>query len=146
MRRLARVSFVLLSLFGFALGSPTLSAQERGQERAGGFELEANYPNPFNPETTIPFVLDEELFATGQPVRVTMQVFNLLTQPVAFPVAKQHPAGAVELRQLEYTAPGRHEAFWDGRDRNGRQVASGIYWLQLTVNGMSKRIRILVTK
>lgn len=150
MRRLTRVSFVLLSMFGFALGSPSLSAQERGQtrgERAGGFQLEPNYPNPFNPETTIPFVLNEELFVDGQPVRVSMRIYNLLTQPIAVPLAKRHPAGEIELfPALEYTSPGRYEAFWDGRDGNGAQVASGIYWLQLTVNGVSKRIRMFVEK
>ena len=35
--------------------------------------------------------------------------------------------------QLEYTSPGRYEAYWDGRDRNGNQVASGVYFVQMLV-------------
>ena len=45
--------------------------------------------------------------------------------------------GAVEVRTLEYTRPGRYEAYWDGTDQSGRQVASGIYFMMLTVNGQS---------
>lgn len=116
----------------------SVSAQTPDSPLGGsGFDLEQNYPNPFNPETTIPFTLGDELFASGRPVVVTVRIFNLLSQPVAYPVALQHAAGAVEVRGLEYTRPGRHEAYWDGTDQSGRQVASGIYFMQLTVNGQS---------
>jgi FlgD Ig-like domain len=126
------------------------SAQVPGSSSSasgGGFELGDNYPNPFNPETTIPFVLGDELFADGRPVVVSVRIFNLLGQPVAWPVALSHPAGAgVETRQLEYAQPGRYEAFWDGTDQSGRQVSSGIYFVQLTVNGVSKAKKITIYK
>ncbi|HUF76163.1 MAG TPA: hypothetical protein VMM35_07780 [Longimicrobiales bacterium] len=111
-----------------------------------GFDLEQNYPNPFNPETTIPFVLREDLFATGARVEVSMRIFNLLGQPVAFPVALSHPSGPVEVQGLEYTQPGRYEGYWDGTDQSGRPVASGIYFIQLTVNGESLSRRMLIQK
>jgi hypothetical protein len=148
MRRHTCVLSVLLFLFG---ASPTLSAQESGrrtsvgQER--GFQLEQNYPNPFNPETTIPFVLAEELFLDGRPAVVSLRIFNLLQQMVAVPVALGHTSGeGVQVRQLEYVQPGRYEAFWDGTDLAGRQVASGIYFMQLTVNGMSTTRKMYVLK
>jgi hypothetical protein len=149
MRRLSRVSFVLLSMLGLIFVPSTLSAQEGGRssgEGASGFQLEQNYPNPFNPETTIPFVLHEDLFVEGRPAVVSMRIYNLLQQPVATPVALRHAAGEAPLTQLEYTAPGRYEAFWDGKDRSGRSVASSVYFLQLTVNGVSRHIRMFVTK
>ena len=147
MRRMAGVLSVLLALFVAANG---LSAQEAGAASAGqanGFQLEQNYPNPFNPETRIPFVLGEELFADGRPVVVSLRIFNLLQQVVASPVALGHPAGeGVQMIQLEYTQPGRYEAFWDGTDQSGQQVASGIYFMQLTVNGVSKNRKMYVLK
>ncbi len=148
MRRTLGVLSVLLSLFVAADG---LSAQDRpppaSSGQANGFQLEQNYPNPFNPETTIPFVLGADLFVDGRPVVVTMRIFNLLHQVVAHPVALRHPSGeGIELVQLEYTQPGRYEAFWNGEDRSGRQVASGIYLVQLTVNGVSKTRKMFVLK
>jgi len=62
-------------------------------------------------------------------------------------VALSHPAGeGVRVDQLRYQQPGRHEAFWDGTDQSGRQVASGIYFMQLTVNGVSKTRKMYVLK
>lgn len=141
---------VLLVLLSFGLVAP-LSAQDRGAGSAGqqesGFQLEQNYPNPFNPETRIPFLLNEEIFADGRPVVVSMRIYNLLQQEVDAPAALRHPSGdGVPLVQLEYTSPGRYEAYWDGKDRNGREVASGIYFVQLTVKGQSKTMKMFVTK
>jgi hypothetical protein len=148
MRRTLGVLSVFLLLFGV---SSTLSAQETGRRtssgQANGFQLEQNYPNPFNPETKIPFVLAEELFVDGRPVVVSLRIFNLLQQMVAVPVALGHASGeGVQVQQLDYYQPGRFEAFWDGNDLSGRQVASGIYFMQLTVNGVSKTRKMYVLK
>jgi hypothetical protein len=78
---------------------------------------------------------------------VTIRIYNQLKQLVASPVALRHPAGeGVPLNQLEYTRADVYEAFWDGRDSSGRQVASGVYFCQITVNGRSKVMRMFVTK
>ncbi len=83
----------------------------------------------------------------GRPAVVSLRIFNLLQQVVAVPVALGHSSGeGVEVRQLEYVQPGRYEAFWDGTDLSGRQVASGIYFMQLTVNGMSTTRKMYVLK
>ncbi len=147
MRRLSRVVLVLLLMSAPAFTPAFAQGTGQDEQESGGFILEQNYPNPFNPETRIPFVLNEELFADGRPVVVSMRIFNLIRQPVAVPQALNHPMGqGVLLTQLEYDRPGRHEAFWDGRDFGGATVASGIYWVQLTVNGISKAKKIIVTK
>ena len=148
MRRIASVLSVLLSLI---VATESVSAQDRGPPgsfgQESGFELRQNYPNPFNPETTIPFVLQEGLFVDGRPAVVSIRIFNLLQQLVASPVALGHSSGeGVELIQLEYAQPGMYEAFWDGTDQSGRQVASGIYFVQLTVNGVRDLIKISVLK
>jgi len=149
MRR--RICVFVVLLISFGLAAPT-SAQEVGNEgssggQGSGFQLGQNYPNPFNPETKIPFVLDEELFAEGRPVVVTIRIYNVLQQFVAAPVALNHPGGeGVRVLELEYPAPGRYEAYWDGTDRSGNSVASGVYFLQLVVNGRSQVRKMFVTK
>lgn len=148
MRRITSVSFVFL--FFFVLCAAASAQEPERQSSTGqtsGFRLEPNYPNPFNPETRIPFILGDDLFSSGQPVVVSMRIYNLLQQPVAVPVALRHSSGdRTPLIQLEYTAAGRYEAFWDGKDFGGHQVASGPYFVQITVNGMSLHMKMFVAK
>jgi hypothetical protein len=110
-----------------------------------GFQLGINYPNPFNPDTRIPFDLFEKVFVDGRPATVTIRIFDILRQYVASPTALAHPAGdgAVVL-DLEYATPGRYEAYWNGRNRLDSSVPSGVYILELTVNGRSQNRRIFV--
>lgn len=116
-----------------------------GQEQS--FQLEQNYPNPFNPSTRIPFYLGELLFEAGNRVAVSMRIYNVLQQLVAIPVALDHAEGSgIPVDGLEYGSPGRKEAYWDGLDRNGREVASGIYYIQLVVNGESRVRKMVVAK
>ena len=78
---------------------------------------------------------------------MTIRIYNILQQVVAVPTALRHPQGeGVPVANLEYAGPGRFEAYWDGTDMNGRQVASGIYLMQLSVNGVSQTRKMYVTK
>ena len=136
MRRGSRVGVILLLALG-VLAVP-LQAQSSGEPpgRERGVRLGQNYPNPFNPETWIPFEIPEGYFENGQKPVVTIRIYNVLRQLVAIPVALDHPEGnAVPVNHLTYHAPGRALAYWDGRDTNGRKVASGVYIMQLEVNG-----------
>ncbi len=146
MRRHMSVLFVLLSIVGLAL---PVSAQQAGStgKQDSGFILEQNYPNPFNPETKIPFVLGDELFTDGKPVVVSVRIYNALLQFITAPTALNHPGGeGVPVLDLEYPYPGRFEAYWDGRNQEGRQVASGVYIVQLTVNGRTQVRKMFVIK
>lgn len=131
---------------GIAQGPP-LPDDERDDNGDMGFTLGQNYPNPFNPETRIPFELSERLFDAGEPVVVSIRIFNILQQYVAAPVAMGFMGGeGLPMLQLEYTSPGRYEAYWDGRDRNSNQVASGVYFVQMLVNGQTAMRKMFVTK
>ena len=147
MRR-ALCVMVLLCSGGFA----SVTAQEPfppAGERGLGFKLEQNYPNPFNSETRIPFELEEALFDEGKPVTVSLRIYNILQQFVAAPVALGYPGGeGLALLQLEYFSPGRYEAYWDGRDRQGKKVATGVYFVQMRVDdrGPPPVRRMFVTK
>ncbi len=144
MRR--RLSVYMLSVL-FAL-APGIAAQDPvpGGEPESGFTLGQNYPNPFNPETRIPFDLHEGLFSDGGTAVVSIRIYNVLTQLVASPTALNHPRGQAPLVDLEYASPGRYEGYWDGRDQFGREVASGVYFVQLTVNGARDMRRMYVAK
>lgn len=148
MRRSLGVTLVLISA---VLLPESVSGQQVGvavgaqQEPESGFELGRNYPNPFNPDTRIPFDLFEGVFPEGRPANVTIRIFNILRQYVASPTALGHPAGdGTPVVDLEYTSPGHYEAYWDGRDRSESLVASGVYILELMVNGRPQVRRMFV--
>lgn len=86
-----------------------------------------NRPNPFNPRTTIEYVVGDAATG-GEPVR--LEVFDVAGRRVA------------ELLN-EVQAPGGHRVVWDGRDDAGRPLASGLYLYRLTV-GEEVRSRKLV--
>ena len=88
------------------------------------FALGANYPNPFNPATTIPVSV-----ATGAG-DVDLTIYNVLGQPV-----RQVWNGPL--------AAGEHRLAWDGRDAEGQAVAAGVYLVRLH-QGDQTRIRKMV--
>ena len=139
--------FLVVLISGGAASGAAQDTPPPLDERNVGFTLEQNYPNPFNPETRIPFELSESLFSSAEPVTVSIRIFNILQQFVAAPVALGFPGGeGLPLMQLEYTSAGRYEAYWDGRDRNGNRVASGVYFVQMLVNGQTAWRKMFVTK
>lgn len=90
------------------------------------FALHQNFPNPFNPQTNIPYDLAEG----GD---VVLRIYNLLGQ---------------EVRTLvrERQAPGRYTVQWSGMDDRGVSVSSGIYFYQVSVAGKfqdAKRLMLL---
>lgn len=145
MRRIFGVGVVLLLALGLIPGS--LSAQSKSPGRGRGFQLNQNYPNPFNPVTTISFDLYPEMFSGGKPVVISIRIFNVLQQLVAVPKAMNHPQGDNNfVENLEYNQPGHFEVFWDGTDRKGQKVASGIYYYMIVVNGERFVRKMVVTK
>ena len=109
-----------------------------GAEAQGGaVQLEQNSPNPFNPETTIPFTLSQELWEIDNPV-VSLRIYNVLAQTVAVPVL-QGTGERFENVVLEWNGTGRYEAYWDGKVLDtGREAPSGVYVYQIIVNGRAE--------
>jgi hypothetical protein len=130
MRRSLGVVFVLL--LAVLLLTPNGAEAQVGRAKP---TVGQNYPNPFNPTTRIPLNLPAEMFEGGKSVTVSMRITNVLLQPVAIPMALTHPEGNVRVDNLKYYEPGTHIAYWDGTDRNGDKVGSGIYLLHVVVNG-----------
>ena len=80
------------------------------------FELGANFPNPFNPSTMIPYQLPTAMY-------VRLEVFNILGQRVATLVEGEKPAGF-------------HTASWDATDAAGEAVGAGVYLYRLSGHGV----------
>lgn len=94
-------------------------------------------------DTRIPFELHEQAFPEGRPAVVSMRIYNVLRALVATPTTLAHPAGdGTMVTDLEYTSQGRHEVYWNGRDRSGAPVAAGVYLLEVTVNGRTQVVKM----
>ncbi len=71
----------------------------------------SNYPNPFNPSTTITYSLPKNM-------QINLDIYNLKGQKV-----KTLQSGKQSI--------GKHSVIWKGTDDNGRPVASGMYFYKL---------------
>jgi photosystem II stability/assembly factor-like uncharacterized protein len=90
------------------------------------FKLYANYPNPFNPSTTISFQVSERGASSVQLIvydAVGRQVRSLVNQAMA---------------------PGQHDVRWDGNDESGHRVASGVYFYRMTAGSFSQCHKMLL--
>ena len=93
--------------------------------RAGAIDLAQNSPNPFNPSTTVSFSVGGE-----QPLQAKLAVYDI--------------RGALVRTLLnELVEPGTRRLEWDGRDGNGRQLSSGVYFLRLSA-GAQTRVRKMI--
>ena len=87
------------------------------------FTLHGNYPNPFNPTTTIQYEIDT-------PGMVTLTIYNVLGQKVNELVSSEQTTGLYEVQ-------------WDGSDITGQTAASGVYLYRLTHNGRQSASRVM---
>ena len=93
--------------------------------------LLSNYPNPFNPETWIPYQL-------ATPVDVSISIYAA-------------DGGLVRTLDLGHQSVGIYEsrsraAYWDGRNALGEPVASGVYFSTLTAGEFTATRRMLIRK
>ena len=90
-----------------------------------------NYPNPFNPETWIPYRLAEDAF-------VTLTIYDLAGQVVRTLEVGHRMASAYETRAKAI--------YWDGRNEVGEQVASGVYYYHLAAGDYAATRKMLIVK
>ena len=83
----------------------------------------SNYPNPFNPETTIEFSIEQN----QQNEQIELEIYNLKGQKIkTIPVILSGVEGSV---------------IWNGTDNSGQPVSSGLYLYKLKVNGKTEAVR-----
>lgn len=90
------------------------------------FTLYQNYPNPFNPETEISFSLPEK-------ASVYLDVYNVSGQKIRV------------LTNATFTA-GLHKVTWDGTDRKGNRLASGVYFCRLLAGANTSASKMILVK
>ena len=112
--------------------------QDIGDRKVGkGMSLGQNYPNPFNPETSFPFGVGDSPTCSdaAKQHRVSLKVYNLLSQLVAIPVVRGGNNAGQPLDNLLLPC-GEFVAYWDGKViGTGREAASGVYLYRLEVDG-----------
>ena len=91
------------------------------------FALLQNFPNPFNPETTIGYELAES-------ADVTLQIYNVVGQVVR------------TLMASESQSVGRYQVRWDGIDDRGTPVSSGIYFYQISAGKFQDVRKLMLLK
>ena len=110
-------------------------------------QLGPNYPNPFNPETTIPFTLGPSLWENGAQPVVSLRIYNVLAQLVATPILQGGSGEPLENLRVSWNGTGEYRAYWDGRVlETGREAPSGVYIYQLTVNGKAITKKMTIVK
>lgn len=82
------------------------------------FKVHQNFPNPFNPETEIRFALTKDS-------HVVLNIYNTVGHHIGTLIDTQYAAGF-------------HSVHWDGKDRNGSPVSSGVYLYQIQVGEFSQ--------
>jgi flagellar hook assembly protein FlgD len=96
------------------------------EELPSKFSLGQNYPNPFNPSTTIEYSLAQE-------DNVSLEVFNILGQHIVTLVDDILPAG-------------EYQAIWNGVDKNGIPVSSGIYLYRIRAGMYIENKKMILMK
>ena len=108
----------------FRLGPKTIIVPEQTN-------IHQNYPNPFNPTTTISYDIG---LLDGLRQNVSINIYNLLGQNIVTLVESKDQIGQFTIQ-------------WDGYDKFGQQMSSGVYFIQLTTKtGIVKNKKMMLLK
>ncbi|CUS88924.1 Por secretion system C-terminal sorting domain-containing protein, partial [Candidatus Kryptonium thompsonii] len=91
------------------------------------YELYQNYPNPFNPTTNISFYLPVDK-------KISLIIYDVTGREV------------VRLIDEQEFPKGKHTVTWDGKDKNGKPVSSGIYLYKLKFGNFEKTRKMMLVK
>ena len=90
-----------------------------------------NYPNPFNPETWLPYEL-------ATPASVKLSIYSVAGRLVRTLDVGHQPAGVYQSKH--------RAAYWDGKNQRGEPVASGVYFYTLTAGEFTATRKLLIAK
>lgn len=98
-----------------------ISDSFNNQIYSGNLYLRQNFPNPFNPSTTIEFSIQIDS-------QIELSIYNIKGQKIK------------TLTRNEFEK-GSHSIIWNGVDEFGKQVSSGVYYYKLNVNGKTEAVK-----
>ena len=110
----------------FMIRDPLVGVDDVNPGLPTTFKVSDNYPNPFNPSTTIDYSVPRKS-------KVTLAVFNVLGQKVATLVNTEMAAG-------------KYRAVWDGKADNGSTLSSGIYFYKFEADNFVKTSKMVMLK
>lgn len=108
------------------LGPIEILGLENGPEKINNYKLLPNYPNPFNPNTTINYILPKR-------TQLRIAVYNLLGREI------------MELENITKDA-GNYSIKWNGLDQAGSPVGAGLYFYQLQAGQFTKTRKMLLLR
>jgi serine protease len=111
---------------GFFVFKPVSTSIQRESTAPTTSNLLQNFPNPFNPETTIQYTL------SGQG-KVELAIYNVLGQLVKSLIQTSQGSGTYYVN-------------WDGKDKTGQKVVSGVYFYKLTIESDDGHISAFIKK
>ena len=100
-------------------------------QRVEETQLLPNYPNPFNPDTWIPYQLSEES-------TVTVKIYDVSGSLVRTIDVGHKPMGYYLTRE--------RAVYWDGRNQKGESVSSGVYFYTLNTENYTQTRRMVIVK
>ena len=100
-------------------------------QRVEETKLLRNYPNPFNPETWIPYQLSES-------ADVTVKIYDI----------RGHLVRTIEVghKPMGYYLTREQAVYWDGRNESGEQISSGVYFYTLITDHYTQTRRMIIVK
>ncbi|MCL4548571.1 MAG: discoidin domain-containing protein, partial [Bacteroidetes bacterium] len=124
-KRGTQYGYSLYEIEVYNLTTPT-SVNEKETELPFSFKLSNNYPNPFNPSTTINYEIPRAS-------NVRIEIFNSLGQLVKVLTDSFHQAG-------------KYSSIWNGDDSSGSLVASGVYFYRMSAEGFTLVKKMVLMK
>jgi rhamnogalacturonyl hydrolase YesR len=118
------VSILEFRVFGYSSSAVTIMKKKTG--RLHNYILQQNFPNPFNSNTRIHYHIPQKTL-------VHIKIYNSLGQIVQVVIERIHE-------------PGNYSVTWDGTDRFGSAVVSGIYFYHLKANNITLTKQMLIIK
>ena len=124
----------------YEFGAPPVSVEPEPEPQSG-ITLYQNYPNPFTTSTTISFNLATDLHGFAR-----IKIYNIKGQIVKeFKRQKVSSTELCSVKGKRQEVKGKSiEVVWDGKDDNGNQVSSGIYFYQIKVSDNYSEIKKMV--